>query len=414
MTESAGPRSVRRSTAPLRVGLFGILGAGNIGNDASLEAVLAYLEQRHPEAAVDAMTTDARRLTAMYGIEATPLAWTPEFRRRAARPIAVVLTLVGKLVETMRTACWVRRHDVVIVPGMGVLEASVPLRPWEAPYAFFVLCAAGRLFGTKVALVSVGADAINKRSTRWLSNAAARLACYRSYRDEGSRAAMRARGLDTARDHVFTDLVLGRRTSYADDGDVRVAGIGVMAYHGDNDDDRSVGAELYEAYVDKVGLFVRWLLERGRTVRLFIGDSGDRTVVDRLRADALASLPGLDPAMIVVEPISSFADLLRAMEPAGVVVATRYHNVMCALMLAKPVISLEYAPKNTELMETMGMSEYCLSVRSFEIDELIDRFTELEGSAGQLRARMIERRGIAAGLLDEQFTELSAVLFPAA
>ena len=32
-----------------RVGLFGILGAGNSGNDASLETVLAYLREAHPE-----------------------------------------------------------------------------------------------------------------------------------------------------------------------------------------------------------------------------------------------------------------------------------------------------------------------------------------------------------------------------
>ena len=68
----------------------------------------------------------------------------------------------------MRTASWVRRHDVVIVPGAGVLEASLPLWPWGMPYAMFLLSASGRLFGTKVALVSVGAGIINQRATRWL------------------------------------------------------------------------------------------------------------------------------------------------------------------------------------------------------------------------------------------------------
>ena len=38
-----------------RVGLFGLLGSGNVGNDASLEAVLAYLRADHPDAVIDAM-----------------------------------------------------------------------------------------------------------------------------------------------------------------------------------------------------------------------------------------------------------------------------------------------------------------------------------------------------------------------
>ena len=43
-----------RSAAP-RVGLFGLLGSGNIGNDASMESVLGYLSTEHPDAIVDAL-----------------------------------------------------------------------------------------------------------------------------------------------------------------------------------------------------------------------------------------------------------------------------------------------------------------------------------------------------------------------
>lgn len=409
--------SRRRATVPPRVGFFGILGAGNIGNDASMEAVLHYVRQRHPDAVVDAMTTDPRQLTARYGLDATQLGWRHAREQRSPLPVAVALKLLGKVVQAAKTASWVRRHDVVIVPGMGVLEASVPLRPWETPYALFTLCAFGKLFRTKVALVSVGAELIRKRPTRWLLNAAARQAFYRSYRDKGSLAAMRARGLDTTRDPIYPDLVLGLPTSHADPaepGDPRVVGIGVMAYYGDNDDDRRDAARIHAAYVEKLTHFVRWLLDSGRTVRLFIGDSCDHEVVDTVLADARAYRPDLDPAVIVAEPISSYQDLMRAMAPVGSVVATRYHNVMCALMLAKPVISVGYAMKNEELMSSMGLAEYCLSVASLELDELIGRFTEMEAQAERLRSGMIEGCRASARQLDRQFAELSALLFPPA
>ncbi|MCT9145712.1 polysaccharide pyruvyl transferase family protein, partial [Streptomyces violarus] len=183
----------------VRVGVFGLLGSGNLGNDGSLEAVLGYLRAEHPDAAVDALCGGPEVVTARYGIPATRLHWYRGEYRTASRAGAIAGKGLGKLVDIVRTAAWVRRHDVVIVPGMGVLEATLPLRPWGFPYALFLLCASGRLFGTRVALVSVGADAIRDRPTRALVRWSARLAAYRSYRDARSRDAMRAMGVDTAR-----------------------------------------------------------------------------------------------------------------------------------------------------------------------------------------------------------------------
>ena len=111
------------------------------------------------------------------------LLWYQKYEQRASGVTAIALKVLAKGVDAFRTASWVRRHDVVIVPGMGVLEATLPLRPWQTPYAMFLLCASGRIFGTKVALVSVGANVMNQRLTRWLFSLAARLAFYRSYRD---------------------------------------------------------------------------------------------------------------------------------------------------------------------------------------------------------------------------------------
>ena len=51
----AGGAGRRRLSGPPRVGLFGLLGSGNIGNDASMEVVLRYLQTSHPGTVVDAM-----------------------------------------------------------------------------------------------------------------------------------------------------------------------------------------------------------------------------------------------------------------------------------------------------------------------------------------------------------------------
>ncbi|MGO9931253.1 MAG: polysaccharide pyruvyl transferase family protein, partial [Steroidobacteraceae bacterium] len=159
-----------------------------------MEAVLGYLSSDHPDAILDAMCTGSESVTDRYGIPATPLFWYQKHAHAVSGLPDTALKALGKGIDAWRTMAWVRRHDVVIVPGMGVLETSLPLPTWEFPYAMFLLGGSSRLFGTKVALVSVGAGVINHRVTRWLFNTAARFAYYRSYRNTGSRDAMRQRG----------------------------------------------------------------------------------------------------------------------------------------------------------------------------------------------------------------------------
>jgi polysaccharide pyruvyl transferase WcaK-like protein len=403
----------RRLTGPPRVGLFGLLGSGNIGNDASMDVVLRYLRARHPEAVVDAMCRGPEEVTATCGIDAVPLLWSQQYEGRVSGLPGKTMKLLGKGVDAFRTAAWVRRHDAVIVPGMGALEASLPLRPWQTPYAMFLLCVSGRLTGTKVAMVSVGANLISQRATRWLFDMAARAAYYRSYRDQQSWDAMAQRGVDVSRDRVYPDLVFALPAPPYQPGDPGIVGLGVMAYSGTNDD-RARAQEISDAYVAKMQRFTRWLLDQGRRVRLFIGDGNwDNSVVEAIVADARAHRPDLDQTWVVAENVTSFADLTRAMAPVGTVVATRYHNVMCALKMEKPTISIGYAAKNVAIMNDAGLGEFCQHTNTLDVDRLIEQFTELERRSSEIRQSIAQRNQENAQLLEQQFAALSALLIPA-
>lgn len=411
--QKSGVKRQRSAVGP-RVGLFGHLGACNIGNDASMEAVLGYLKADHPGAIIDAMCPGPQMVRNRYGIDAIPMVWYQRYEARASGATAIALKVLGKGIDAIRTTAWVRRHDVVIVPGAGVLEASLPLWPWGMPYAMFLLSASGRIFGTKVALVSVGAGVINKRATRWLSNSAARLAFYRSFRDDGAREALRRRGVDTTENHVYPDLAFALPEPGDDPGSPDIVGVGVMAYYGSNDERRHAD-EIYSTYVAKMAEFVRWLVDNGRRVRLFVGDTNgsDDSVVQEILADLRKTRPDLDPSRVVAEPVISFTDVMRAMLPVGSVVAIRYHNIVCALKLSKPTISISYSPKHDVLMSDMGLPGFGQAVNTLDIARLIEQFTELESRSEQLRQTMKERNATNARLLDAQFAELSATLFPA-
>jgi len=408
----------RRPVSAPRVGFFGHLGACNIGNDASLEAVLRYVKAEYPDAVLDAMCPGPQRVQDHYGLDAIPMLWYQRHEGRVSGWPAVAFKVLGRGLDTFRMASWVRRHNVVIVPGAGVLEASLPLWPWGMPYALFVVCACGRLFGTKVAFVSVGAGVINKRITRWLSNSAARLAYYRSFRDAGARDALAKRGVDTSRDHVFTDLAFALPMlvpDFAETGNADIVGVGVMAYHGSNDD-RSRANEIFLAYVQAMTEFVTWLVDNGRLVRLFIGDTNgsDHSVVQDILAHLRRSRPQIDPSQVVAEPVLSFADVEQAMQRCAAIVGIRYHNIVAALKIAKPAISISYSPKHDLLMSELGLSEFCLPVNGLDGAQMIKLFTELDARSAQLRQQMLPRAAALAERASDQFAELSTVLFPAA
>ena len=386
---------------PLRIGVFGLLGSGNLGNDGSLEALLGYLRGAHPDAVVDAFCGGPESVSARFGIAATRMHWNRGEYRTASRAGAVVTKGAGKAVDVFRTAAWVRRHDVVIVPGMGVLEATLPLRPWGFPYALFLLCASGRLTRTPVALVGVGAAPIGSRPVRTLVRWSARLAAHRSYRDAPSREAMRAMGVDTSRDDVHPDLAFALPTPPSRPQPGLVC-VGVMAFHGGNDD-RARAEEIHRRYLDGTIRFVRTLVGEGRRVRLLTGDGVDALVV-------AAILGAVDSPLVSAAETASLADLMKETAAAGTVVATRYHNLICALRVGTPTLALSYATKTEALMARMGLGAFCHPAREVDAERLLEQFRELEKRAPQLRRTLAEHNLAATRQLDDHLTALTTAL----
>ena len=79
-----------------RVALYGYLGSGNIGNDASLETVLAWLNSAYPDVAVSCITIAPDEVAVRYGVPSVQMASYSSGRARqrsdrdvpqAARPI---------------------------------------------------------------------------------------------------------------------------------------------------------------------------------------------------------------------------------------------------------------------------------------------------------------------------------------
>ena len=186
-----------------------------------------------------------------------------------------------------------------------------------------------------------------------------------------------------------------------------------MAYHGGNDD-RKQADQIHSSYLEKMTRFTQWLVDSGHRVRLFGGDNKfDGDVAEQIVADLRRYRPDLEPSCVTAESASSYAELIQQMAPCGVIVATRYHNVMCALKLCKPTISLGYSQKFVNLMADMGLAEFNQFAYSLDVDRLIAQFKEIESRHTELQQQMTERNAANRRSLDHQFAVLSALLFPA-
>ncbi|MET7996828.1 polysaccharide pyruvyl transferase family protein [Amycolatopsis sp. NPDC005232] len=405
----AAVRNRKRATG-LKVGFFGLLGAGNIGNDGSLEVVLAHVREHYPDAELGCLCSGPGQVQARYGIPSTSLLWYTSRDRRVTGLWAAALKAAGKVIDSIRTITWTRRFDVVIVPGAGVLETTLPLRAWGFPYALCLLSLSGRLWGTRVALLNVGSNVVRQDTTRLLFRTAARFAHYRSFRDALSRDALGQTGLDTSNDQVYPELVFSLPDPPPVEVRANAVGVGVMEFHGSNDDRRRA-REIRESYVAAMKEFVHWLVDNDREVRLLTGDAVDDTVVEEVLADVRSIYPGLPAGRVSAAKLTTLGDLLVEIASLGVVVGARYHNVVCSLKLAKPTISISYSAKSDHIMADMGLGEFCQSARAVDVDRLIRQFTDLEARDGEFRAAMTTRVEEKRSLLDAQYAVLAEKLF---
>lgn len=119
------------------------------------------------------------------------------------------------------------------------------------------------------------------------------------------------------------------------------------------------------------------------------------------------------PLVTAAEP-ASLADLMKEMAAADSVVATRYHNLVCALKVGVPTLALSYAAKSDTLMAEFGLAAYRHPAREVDAERLLEQFRDLEKNAPELRRTLAERNLAAARRVEQQFTALTAALFPKA
>jgi polysaccharide pyruvyl transferase WcaK-like protein len=402
----------------MKVSFFGNFGSLNSGNESTLLAILARLRSVAPDGEFQCVCPHPEVVAARDGIDAIPIStrlvrvWDTE--TRVSRRIRMAFIGVGEEIKQyVRAFRWLKGTDMLIIPGTGLLTDAYGLTSW-GPYSLFKWSLMARFSGCRVLFVSVGAGPIYSAAGRLLAKASLSLAEYRSYRDDSSKNYLTSIGFHNEGDRVYPDLVFSLAPSFLPvagpprAGDRRVVGIGLMEYAGRYSVARP-SDQTYWHYLKSLASLVDWLLVQNYDVRLLLGDE-DAHVIGDFRSLLRRRLGTFDEDRVIDEPIDSIGDLLAQIAATDIVVATRFHNALLALLLNRPVIAVSFHHKCASLMSEMDLSDYCSDIDNLDAEKLIDQFQRLERNYDAVR-RLIERKvDESRRALDEQYELIFASL----
>jgi polysaccharide pyruvyl transferase WcaK-like protein len=146
-------------------------------------------------------------------------------------------------------------------------------------------------------------------------------------------------------------------------------------------------------------------------VRVLLGDQADRRAVDDLFGAVRARRPDLAGQSMVFAPAFTLHDIMEQMAGTDVIVATRYHNVVCALRIGKPTISIGYSEKNDALLAEMGLAEYCQSIEQLDVARLEEQTLQLIADRLALEDRVRRVGARFQRRLREQEDLLASMIF---
>jgi polysaccharide pyruvyl transferase WcaK-like protein len=433
---------------PISIALLAPYSGANLGDAAIQEAVIQNVRRRYPDAYISGITANPVFTAARHGIPCFPIAarsleiasrlqGESEGAARAsersersslrarARELAKGVPVVGPVLRrAARVGRWVwaaRREvvhlaqglrfalhlDAIVVAGSGQLDDEWG-GAWAHPYALFKWALLSRIAGAQFVVLSVGAGLLRSSMSRWFVRGALRLACYRSYRDPGSKALLRDLPF-THEDRCWPDLAFSlpreeaRQSARRGNEGLRCVGVSPIAY-GHPQHWPIADRTVHERYLSELTGFVAALAAQERQVVLFATGGVDRLIVRELVARLNAGpQEGISQGSLRVARGSTLEELLAELEGVDGVVASRLHGVILAHLLDKPTLAVSFDRKVAAHMQDMGMERYCLDLHAVDRAALAHTFAQLEQDARSVRAALDDARRAMREALDLQY-----------
>ena len=399
------------------IALFGAFGVGNLGNECTLQAMIFHVRRLIPGAEIICVCSDPAAVSSTYRIPAVPIRQAPllPLANRFARVLRrIFVGIPREFARVYKNFRALKGLEMLVMTGTGML-GDVGIGPFGLHYDILKWSLVAKLRGCKLLFVSVGVGPLTNPISKRFVRMSLALANYRSYRDEFSKQYLKELHLNRPADPVFPDLAFSLPDEMipqpiADPtAQPRVVGVGIITYS--NLRESSANSDhAYREYLARLTAFISWLRKNKYTVRLLIGDA----VHDhRARLDLKFSLEavGLNygDGKIIDEPASTVDEVISQLAVSEIVVASRFHNVLLALWLNKPVLAISFHEKVDSLMEAVGLGKFRQDINNIDVDKMTEQFRTLEATAVAVKAQIKEKAEAYRAALDEQYERIVSI-----
>jgi polysaccharide pyruvyl transferase WcaK-like protein len=400
------------STRAPRIGVIYPSGWGNLGDEAILQSTFAALRRRWPDVAIRAFTLHPVRTASNHGVEAdfltgvsrpmflsarpdepAPVRMARAMARRSRRiPLLghladaaanITAAIVYEASAASRAWTWLQSADLVLAAGGGQLDAAWG-GAWGQPYALARWVWMARRARVPFAFLSVGYGQAPDWLSRRLIRYAVQNADYCSLRDAGSRTLTQNLGVDRELP-VVPDLAFALPSGVPARANRPGHDIGIspMVFlkpgawpHED--------AAKYERMLQLWADLITALVERGDRAHLFVSDPGD---MDAVR-DVQARLGEPVRAVCSIAEASNPDALLEFFRGLDLVVSSRLHGVLLAIVANRPVLALAHERKVRAVMSDAGVASYCTELSLTSIGEVEQKMNHLLAESEECTERL--------------------------
>lgn len=410
-----------------KIGLLNHMGGGNLGDDATQDAVIQNIRSRWPESVIFGFSMNPADTQTRHGIPSYPIrteTWYVDVRPAHSgvtlktkvkvalskyRFLAPLISLFRELRFIAKSFWIIRSFDLLIISGGGQLLDAWG-GPWKFPYTVFKWTLLAKLSHAKCYFLNVGAGPLDHPMGKWFIKSALRVSDYISFRDENSRVLVQKIGFrgegQISADCVYAlDSSARRPHSTAPRGEP-IVGLSPMAYCDPRvywQKDQAV----YQGFIRNLASFGSWLSENHYFLSLFSTDiSFDSQTIEDLKTALAAGNGNLPPHRVEHPRIAAIGELLSQMRSMDYIVTCRFHGVVFAHLLNKPVLALSHHPKVSTLMNDLGMARYCVDIRKCDVNLLKETFLALVRNRDEIRSQMAEKLACYRQSLSIQFDQL--------
>ena len=394
--------AMRSGERAVRIGLLGQYSSRNLGDAAIVHEIIRNLRSRIPGAEFVGICSRPDDTTRTHGIAAFPISGHGPAFRPDGSPWLEVEPPPGPGSGTRRIDSVVRSLDLLVMAGGGQVDDY-----WggagEQPRFLATWTVLARIRRVPAAFFCVGLDRLATRVGRWLSLLALRNAAFVSFRDVGTRDLLRQMGLKKP-SAVYADPAFGlprsAQVGFVSQRRVLVSPICKRSWPGASD-------EQYERYLRELAHYAEASLRSGLEVRFACSQIS-------MDPEAVTQVAALIPEALrdswSVAEVETFDDFIREASSADVVVTSRLHGTILALVAGTPVIAVSVARKVSVVMAEVGLSEYCFEASSFGAARLVALSEQAAREGADVRRRINVSVQRLASRLPEAYEALAALV----